>query len=76
MNPKTFLGFSIITVIVVIAASFSVATRYSVHKVGFEDKPVFPGFAEKAQAVDTITVRDSKKSVTNPHFIASCKYIK
>jgi len=64
MNPKTFIGFLIITVIVVAAASFSVATRYSVHKVGFEDKPVFPGFAEKAQAIDTISVRDAKKSIT------------
>jgi len=63
MNPKAFIVFLIITTIVVIVASFSVATRYSVHKVGLEDRPVFPGFAEKAQTVDTIIVQDSEKTL-------------
>ena len=64
MNPKAFFSFVFVTAIVVIAASFSVATRYSVHKIGFEDKAVFPGFAQKAQNVDMIIVKDAKKEIS------------
>ena len=64
MNPKTFIGFTVITAIVVAAASFSVASRYSVHKVGLEDKPVLPGFAEKASSVTEIIVQDAKTKLT------------
>ena len=64
MSPKTFIGFTLVTVLVVIAAGFSIANRYSVHKVGSEDKPVFPGFAEKVSLVEEIVVQDSKKILT------------
>ena len=64
MSPKTFIGFTIITILIVVAAGFSVVTRYSVHKVGFEDKPVLPSFAEKVNEVEEIIVKDSKKVLT------------
>ena len=64
MSPKTLVGFIIITIIVVVAASFSVATRYSVHKIGFEDKPVLPGFADKVSGVEEIIVQDVKQKLT------------
>ena len=64
MSPKTFIGFAIITMLVVIAASFSIATRYSVHKVGFEDKPVLPGFADKVGGVEEIIIQDVKQKLT------------
>jgi hypothetical protein len=64
MSPKSFVAFTICTVLVVIAAGFSVATRYSVHKVGFEDKAVFPGFADKVTAIDEIIIQDAKKILT------------
>ena len=64
MSPKTLIGFTIVTIIVVVAASFSVATRYSVHKIGFEDKPVLPGFAGKVAGVEAIIVQDVKQKLT------------
>ena len=64
MSPKTFIGFAIITMLVVIAASFSIATRYSVHKIGFEDKPVLPGFADKVGGVEEIIIQDVKQKLT------------
>tara|TARA_B100000315_G_scaffold260888_1_gene326879 strand:- start:7744 stop:8799 length:1056 start_codon:yes stop_codon:yes gene_type:complete len=64
MNPKTFIGFTAITAIVVVAAGFSVASRYSVHKVGLEDKLLLPGFADQAKGVTEIIVQDAKKTIT------------
>jgi len=64
MNPKAFIGFTVVTAIVVVAASISVASRYSVHKVGLEDKPVLPGFAAKASSVTEVIVQDAKQSIT------------
>ncbi len=64
MNPKTFIGFTAITAIVVVAAGFSVASRYSVHKVGNEDKLLLPGFADQAKGVTEVVVQDAKKSIT------------
>ena len=64
MSPKTFIGFTIITVLVVVGASFSVATRYTVHKIGFEDKPVLPGFADKVDGVEEITVQGGAQKLT------------
>ena len=64
MNPKAFIGFTVVTALVVAAAGFSVASRYSVHKVGLEDKPVLPGFAEKATSVTEIIVQDAKQTIT------------
>jgi hypothetical protein len=64
MSPKTFIGFTIITILVVVAASFSVATRYSVHKIGYEDKPVLPDFADKVGEVEAIIIQDAKRKLT------------
>jgi len=67
MNPKTFIGFTAITAIVVVGASFSVASRYSVHKVGIEDKLLLPGFADQAKGVTEIVVQDAKQTLTVKH---------
>jgi hypothetical protein len=64
MSPKTFIAFTIITILVVVAAGFSVATRYSVHKIGYEDKPVLPDFAAKVGGVEEIIIQDSKRTLT------------
>tara|TARA_B100000959_G_scaffold167514_1_gene175434 strand:- start:415 stop:1467 length:1053 start_codon:yes stop_codon:yes gene_type:complete len=64
MNPKTFIGFTIITAIVAVAAGFSIASRYSVHKVGLEDKLLLPGLADKVGEVTAIEVKDAKKTIT------------
>ena len=64
MNPKAFIGFTLVTAVVVAAASFSVASRYSVHKVGMEDKPVLPGFADKVGAVTEVIVQDANQTLT------------
>ncbi|MBT4590327.1 MAG: DUF4340 domain-containing protein [Rhodospirillaceae bacterium] len=64
MNPKAFIGFTAVTAIVVVAAGFSITSRYSVHKVGLQDKPVLPGFADKASTVSEIIVQDAKKTIT------------
>jgi hypothetical protein len=64
MNPKAFIGFTAVTAIVVVAASLSVSSRYSVHKVGLEDKPVLPGFADKVSGVTEVVVQDAKQTIT------------
>jgi hypothetical protein len=64
MSPKSFIGFTAVTILVVVAAGFSLSSRYSVHKVGFKDQPVLPGFANKVASVSEVIVQDSKQTIT------------
>jgi hypothetical protein len=63
MNRKSFIGFTAITVLVVVAAGFSLKSRHSVHRVGFEDQPVLPGFANNVGSVTEVIVQDAKQTI-------------
>ena len=64
MSPKTFLGFTSIVSVVVIAAGISISARYSVTTSGTAEESVFADFSAKFSDVGIITVQDKDKTLT------------
>ncbi len=64
MNPKSFLGFLAVTVVIVVAAAVSISARYSAAVSVDFDEVVYPGFADKFGDFSEIKVQDQDKTLT------------
>jgi hypothetical protein len=64
MNPKSFLGFLAVTVVIVVAAAVSISARYSAAVSVDLNEVVYPGFADKFGDVAEIQVQDKDKTLT------------
>jgi len=64
MSPKTFLGFTAVTAVIVIAAGVSIGARYGAATSGLAEEPVFAGLADKFNDVGAISVQDKDKTLT------------
>lgn len=64
MNPKTFIGFTAVTAIVVVAAGISVASRYNAIDVAKDNARLFPVFAGKVGEATEVSVQDASGTLT------------
>jgi hypothetical protein len=64
MNPKTFIGFAVVTVIVVIAAGISVGVRYSATHVVANNERVFPDLSDQLDNVAEMSVKNALQTLT------------
>lgn len=63
MTPKNFLSFAAVTAVVIVAAGFSIAERYSTDVFLFNDKPMFSDLSTKVNDITEISVQDNEKTV-------------
>ena len=64
MNPKVFVGFTAVTIVVVIAAAFSISARIGATGAGIGTDPVFPEFADQVNDVAELVVTTNKETLT------------
>ncbi len=64
MNPKTFVGFGVVTAIIIVWAALSIGSSYEAPAVGVEKVRIFPGLAEKVNDVGEISVRNKTETLT------------
>ena len=64
MNPKTVLGFAVVTLIVLIAAGASIGARISGAPAATGKERLFPALAEKAAEVAEISVQTAAETLT------------
>jgi len=64
ISPKSFIGFTAVTAVIVVAAGFSVASRYNTATVSEDNERLFPAFAGQINDVTEVSVQDAKKTLT------------
>lgn len=64
MSPKAFISFSLVTIVIVIAASFSIVSRYGDSGSTRSTERLFPGFSEKVNEVAEVAYRDRELTLT------------
>ncbi len=64
MSPKAFLGFSIVTIVVIIAAAFSIVSRYEVDTNGSSQARLLPGLTDRVNDVTEIVYQDNEQMLT------------
>lgn len=64
MSPKVFVGFTAVTVAIIIGSIFSIGSRFGETGSQIGTAPVFPGFAEKVNDVTEMSVQTNKETLT------------
>ena len=64
MKSRSLFIFSLVTIVIVIAASVSISSRYGGTTQGLANKAVFEGFSKKFEDVEIISVQDRDKTLT------------
>ena len=64
ISPKSFIGFTAVTAVIVIAAGVSVASRYGATSVVTDDARLFPALSGQLSDVTKVTVQDAEKTLT------------
>lgn len=64
MNPKTFFGFALVTLVIVIAATASIASRYGAATSIDINEVVFSGMTDKLGSAGEISIQDKDKTLT------------
>lgn len=63
MKPNTFFGFLAVTVVVVVAAGFSITSRYGSAAVDQDSERMFPALTTAINEVSEISVQDKEKTL-------------
>ncbi|MDA0238516.1 MAG: hypothetical protein O3A84_00635, partial [Proteobacteria bacterium] len=64
MNPKFLVSFAAITAVLIIAAAWSLTSRYGDVGTGIGTDPVFPGLADKVNDISEIVVQTNAETLT------------
>lgn len=64
MNPKFLVSFAAITAIFIVAAAWSLTSRYGDVGTGIGTDPVFPGLADKVNDISEIVVQTNAETLT------------
>ena len=64
MSPKSFVGFTLITAVIVVAASFSIVSRYGDAGSSGTDERLFPGLIAQVNEITEVNYKDKDLTLT------------